>query len=221
MASGFRPTFNIRPEEPAGFPRPAELPPLVTLGDARLGRPSEAVDPAVVTSKVFQARLKTLHWCLIAERGLGIAAPQVGMFERFFVLAMREPTRSDETPAEVSYWINPVIEEASAEQAWCWEGCLSVPGLRGWVRRPAAVLVSGLNERGETVRREFTGWLARAWQHEYDHLDGMLFPHRVADPRHLVSDEALAARADWPAGWPAPGARDQPLGVPLPERDPP
>ena len=169
------------------------LPPLVTMGNPRLAQPSVAVDLRVVGSAEFQERLAFLREALVAYLGIGIAAPQIGWFERV------EITASD------------------GEIDWAWEGCLSVPGLRGWIGRPAAVAVRGYNERGEPVSREFTGWSARVFQHEFDHLEGMLFPYRAADPRHLVTLAELEDRASWPPDWPAPGARDAPLGEVVPD----
>jgi peptide deformylase len=123
-----------------------------------------------------------------------------------------------EPERELQMWINPEVVQTSGEQGWAWEGCLSVPGVRGWIRRPLAVAVRGYNSRGERVSREYTGWAARVFQHEYDHLDGMLFPYRASDPRHVVTLEQLAQREDWPESWPAQGAARAPFGEVLPER---
>ena len=105
--------------------------------------------------------------------------------------------------AAVVFWINPELVWTSPQHAWCWEGCLSVPGFRGWVRRPAALRVRGLGADGAPQEREYDGWEARSFQHEFDHLDGVLFPQRLADLRHLVRDEELTNRERWPADWPA------------------
>ncbi|MBI3993881.1 MAG: peptide deformylase [Candidatus Lambdaproteobacteria bacterium] len=193
------------------------LPPLVTMGHPRLARPSRAVPKRDIATPAFQARLETLHRAMVAYLGIGIAAPQIGWFERFFLMTTSRPGPDGEPEIVLEAWINPRIVSASSESNWAWEGCLSVPGLRGWIRRPAAVAVRGFNHLGEAASREYAGWDARVFQHEYDHLDGLLFPYRAADPRHIVTLEALAAREAWPADWPAPGARDTPLGDVLPE----
>jgi len=195
------------------------LPPLVTLGDPRLAQPSAPVDPEQIATPAFQARLETLRRAMVEYLGIGIAAPQVGWFERFFLMLLDHPGPDGEPQPVLHTWINPQIVSASEEHGWAWEGCLSVPGLRGWIRRPAAVAVRGYNARGEAVSREFRGWEARVFQHEYDHLEGMLFPYRAADPRHVVMTVEMEHRADWPADWPAPGARDAALGAVVP--DPP
>ena len=194
-----------------------ELPSLVTLGDPRLARPSAAVPPEEIPTPEFQARLKILAGAMTAYEGIGIAAPQLGWFERFFLMTEDpgedEPSRQREPLA----WINPEIVSFSREWCWAWEGCLSVPGLLGWIRRPAAVAVRGTDARGKGIGVEYSGWNARVFQHEFDHLDGMLFPYRAADTRHLVTVEALDSREDWPGDWPAAGARDTPQGALLME----
>ena len=193
------------------------LPPLVILGDARLARPSAPLDPAQIRTDAFQERLQTLQEAMFHYLGIGIAAPQIGWFERFFIMTATLPNAHGEPAPVMQAWINPEIVSASPEQCWAWEGCLSVPGLRGWIRRPRSVAVRGYNERGEAIGLEYTDWNARVFQHEFDHLDGMLFPYRAVDPRHVVATEALEEREDWPDGWPAPQARDTPLGEVWPE----
>lgn len=195
-----------------------DLPALVTLGDPRLARPCEPVPVADIGTEAFFERLETLAEAMRHYLGIGIAAPQVGWWERFFLTTVTvHPPGEDEPRLQLQPWINPEIRSFSDELNWAWEGCLSVPGLRGWVRRPAAIAVQGYNQHGERVSREFAGWDARVFQHEYDHLDGWLFPYRLSDPRHLVTLEELENREDWPEDWPAPGARDAPIGEVVPD----
>ena len=193
------------------------IPPLVTLGNPRLARPSAPVEVGEIATAAFRERLEILARAMVEYLGVGIAAPQLGWFERFFVMMPDFPEDEEGTEPEPLFWINPEISGASGECNWAWEGCLSVPGLRGWIRRPAAVGVKGYDLNGEPVSREFAGWDARVFQHEYDHLAGMLFPYRALDPRHLVMTEHLENRDLWPEDWPAPGARDAPLGEVTPE----
>jgi peptide deformylase len=193
------------------------VPPLVTMGDPRLAQPSVPVEPERIATATFRERLETLVRAMVEYLGVGIAAPQIGWFERFFVMVLEREGPDGEPERELQFWINPEIVSASDEHCWAWEGCLSVPGLRGWIRRPAAVAVRGYNEHGERVAREYRGWDARVFQHEYDHLEGMLFPYRAADPRHVVMTPHLEQREAWPPGWPAPGAREAPLGDVVPE----
>jgi peptide deformylase len=215
MPAPFKPLLDLEPEQPSQFAKPPDIPSLVYLGDPELARPCPPVAPASITGEAFQRRLATLHWAMIEYRGLGIAAPQIGWRERLFVVAFPPPPGTCLAP--VQYWINPEIQESSQAHNWAWEGCLSVPGLRGWVRRPAAVLVRGLDGEGQERKHEFTGWEARIFQHEYDHLDGMLFPYRLRDARHLALVDVLEQRTGWPADWPGPGARDVAWGALVPD----
>lgn len=194
-----------------------ELPALVTMGHPFLARPAVAVPVEEITGDAFHERLQVLHACMVEYMGIGIAAPQIGWWERFFLMVANVPGEDGRTEPMVEAWINPEITHASAERNWSWEGCLSVPGFRGWIARPAAVSVRGLNPMGEEVSRELTGYDARVFQHEFDHLEGMLFPYRAEDPRHIVTKEELENRDQWPADWPAPKARDTPLGVVVPD----
>jgi len=207
-------------QNPPEFPPsgPDVLPPLVTQGDPRLAKASEPVNLAEIKTEGFLNKLETLHEALIAYEGIGIAAPQIGWFERvFFMLSMPDGVENEEEEGDLECWVNPVVVEMSQEQGWAWEGCLSVPGFRGWIKRPLTVKVQGLTLHGKPVTREYNGWNARVFQHEYDHLDGWLYTYRAADPRHIVSLEALEHRASWPEDWPAKGASVAPMGVVLPE----
>ena len=184
---------------------PNDIPPLLTLGDPRLAQVSEPVLREDILTLAFQRRIELLKVALDLMGANGIAAPQVGWFQRYFV--MRDPSGT----GQVICWINPEVKMLTEEQVWYWEGCLSVPGFKAYVGRSAAIAVTGLDERGEPLSREFTDWEAHLFQHEFDHLDGVLFPYRVQDPRHMVSAEALEKREHWPEDWPAPGAKHAPI----------
>ena len=184
--------------------RAEALPPLVLIGDPRLAQPCAPVDPAEIPTPDFQEKLRLLLLGLKHHRANGIAAPQLGWFQRF--LLMRDPaTRS------LVAWINPVASATIEERLWTWEGCLSVPGMKAYIGRPAAVTVTGLDGRGAPLSREFRGWEAHLFHHEHDHLDGLLLTHRAEDPNHLVQAEEFERRRAWPPDWPAPGARDAPV----------
>jgi peptide deformylase len=196
---------------------PVDIPPLVTIGHPLLAAPSAPVPVDSISRPEFQERLDLLVAAMDKYLGIGIAAPQIGWFERVFLTTIMVPGPDGKPQGQLQCWINPEIVSVADEQNWAWEGCLSVPGLRGWVRRPAAVAVRGYNHRGEKLSREFRGWDARVFQHEYDHLEGLLYPYRLRDPRHLVTVQELERRAEWPKHWPAPGARDASLGACLPD----
>jgi peptide deformylase len=124
--------------------------------------------------------------------GAGLAAPQVHVPLRvviFRVPAERTTGRSDDRPEPLLALVNPVIEPQGVARELGWEGCLSVPGLRGAVPRFARIRYRGMTPDGESIERTVEGFHARVVQHECDHLDGILYPQRMADLRLLVFNE--------------------------------
>ena len=184
-----------------------ELPAVLTLGHPQLAQPSVPVDLEDIKTDLFQERLALLERGLNRYGANGIAAPQLGWFQRFFL--MRDPSGS----GALVYWINPELEILDSALVWYWEGCLSVPGLKAYVGRPRAIKVDGYDRYGRPLSREFRDWEAHLYQHEHDHLDGILFPYRVADSRHMVTTDELKHRDRWPDDWPVAGAREAPIRV--------
>ena len=188
-----------------------ELPEVLTLGHPQLAQPSVPVDREDIKTTSFQDQLTLLELGLKRYGANGIAAPQLGWFQRFFL--MRDPSGS----GALVYWINPELEILDSALVWYWEGCLSVPGLKAYVGRPRAIKVNGFDRYGNPLNREFRDWEAHLYQHEHDHLDGILFPYRVADPRHMVTADELNQRDGWPYDWPVAGAREAPIRVVNPD----
>jgi peptide deformylase len=121
--------------------------------------------------------------------GVGIAAPQVAQSWRLFILASRPSPRYPHAPTmEPTAIINPQIVDRSAETVLGWEGCLSVPGWRGPVERACWVDVEYFDRFGQPQHTRLTDFVARIFQHEYDHLEGILFVDRVR-PADLISEE--------------------------------
>jgi peptide deformylase len=121
--------------------------------------------------------------------GVGIAAPQVGSSLRLFIIASRPSPRYPHAPTMVpTAMINPEIVARSGELVSGWEGCLSVPDRRGIVLRDRAIEVKYMTPHGELIQQELTDFVARIFQHELDHLDGILFPDRVTAPTDLISE---------------------------------
>ena len=112
--------------------------------------------------------------------GVGLAAPQVGVIQRFFVVELPEDEENNQ-PAETYILFNPEIVKGRGEQVG-YEGCLSIPGYIGEVARQEHITVKGLNEKGKSVRLKVQGYLARVFQHEIDHLDGILFTDSLTYP---------------------------------------
>ncbi|GBR48167.1 peptide deformylase [Neokomagataea thailandica] len=134
--------------------------------------------------------LETMH----DARGAGLAAPQIGQALRLFVYHVPSSRCQDgEAAIEPCALINPVLMPVGEEQMVCREGCLSIPGLRADVPRYKRVRYSGLNENGMAVSGIATGFHANVLQHEYDHLDGILYPERIKDfTRFAFQDETPA-----------------------------
>ena len=112
--------------------------------------------------------------------GVGLAAPQVGIRQRFFVVELPED-EEEGLPRETYVLFNPKIVKSQGEQVGI-EGCLSIPGYVGEVARFEQVTLKALDEQGRPVRHKVDGYLARVFQHEIDHLDGVLYTDRMTDP---------------------------------------
>ena len=158
-----------------------------------IARPVEAFDSTDV-----QAFIDDLIETLAASNGVGIAAPQVGVSLRIFlVMPVSDPHQSGQEVTEPLVMINPEITAHSTETVKDWEGCLSVPGLRGVVPRYRSVTLRYQGRDGRFEEKEFADFAARICQHEYDHLDGLLYLDRMDSVKDIISDEyyrILAAR---------------------------
>lgn len=127
--------------------------------------------------------------------GAGIAAPQIGVSARVVIFELKDnPRYPHVAPVPYTVLINPLLTPLGSEQDEGWEGCLSVPGMRGLVPRFRRLRYRGFDARGEPVDRSVEGFHARVVQHEVDHLDGILFPQRVRDLRHFGFEDALAGQ---------------------------
>jgi peptide deformylase len=166
--------------------------PILRYGEPLLHRRADRV-PAVDAD--IAALVDDLIATMRAASGVGLAAPQVGVSRRVFVIDVSMGRRSD----GVLVLVNPEFERRAGMQLEE-EGCLSVPGFQATVARPASVRVRGLGRDGEPVTIEGEGLLARALQHEMDHLDGVLFIDRLRPVRrrHILRRvEALRRRGRW------------------------
>jgi peptide deformylase len=130
-----------------------------------------------------------------ALNGAGIAAPQIGISLRVVIFEVRENPRYPQVaPVPYTMLINPVLTPLGDEREEGWEGCLSVPGMRGLVPRFRRVRYQGFGVDGEPLDRTVEGFHARVVQHEVDHLDGILYPQRIADLRNFGFEDALAGQ---------------------------
>ena len=127
-----------------------------------------------------------------ALNGAGIAAPQIGVSLRAVIFEVTSNPRYPQAePVPYTVLLNPVLELLGNERDEAWEGCLSVPGLRGMVARHTNLRYRGFDLDGRPIDRTVTGFHARVVQHEVDHLDGILYPMRVADLRSLGFEDEL------------------------------
>ena len=126
--------------------------------------------------------LEDMHDTMIAENGAGLAAPQIGVSKQVVVFGFKQNPRypnAEEVPYTIL--INPEIKPLGNEEEDGWEGCLSVPGMRGMAPRYAHIRYSGFDQFGKPIEREVSGFHARVVQHECDHLRGILYPMRIRD----------------------------------------
>ncbi|MDE1147495.1 MAG: peptide deformylase [Azospirillaceae bacterium] len=161
---------------------------IARMGHPVLRRPAVAVEepiPAVVR-QLAQDMIETM----IDASGVGLAAPQVHIGWRVIVFRVPADRAAGEN-VDSQVLINPVIEPLSDEMQFGWEGCLSIPGLRGAVPRHNRIRYRGLALDGTVVEREASGFHARVVQHECDHLDGVLYLDRMDDMRFLSFAEEL------------------------------
>ena len=165
---------------------------LLDRGDERLtlkaGKILDIADPE------FQAFIDSLIRCGLENDGVGIAAPQVGKAMRMFIMAPRPNPRYPDAPeSDPVAVINPVILNLSGEMEPGWEGCLSVPGFRAQIRRHQEIDVAFTDRTGRHQRARFSGFMARLFQHEFDHLEGILYPERLEKGSALITLEEFTA----------------------------
>jgi peptide deformylase len=166
---------------------------IVTLPEPVLRRKARTI---TTFNKNLQTLIDDMIETMREAPGVGLAAPQVNISERLIVVEYAEEEEEDEDqsekPRRLFVMINPEIVKSSAETLMGVEGCLSIPNLVGEVERHAAIRVKGLNRHGKPAKVKADGWLARIFQHEIDHLNGILFPDRatrVWQPQDEVEPE--------------------------------
>ncbi len=164
---------------------------VLKMGDPRLLQVSAEVDP--VDAQALAPLLEDMWDTMAAENGAGLAAPQIGVLQRVVIFGYENNPRYPDAPAvPETVLINPVITPLDETTEEGWEGCLSVPGLRGRVSRYSNIHYRGYDQFGKLVEREAKGFHARVVQHECDHLDGVLYPQRMTDMRHFGYLDALS-----------------------------
>ncbi|MGK7891695.1 MAG: peptide deformylase [Leptolyngbyaceae cyanobacterium] len=162
--------------------------PIVQLGNPVLRQIAEPIysyqDPWL------QSLIDELLITLQQSNGVGIAAPQVGISRRLMIVASHPNARYPHAPQmDPVPMLNPKIVDRSTQLVKDWEGCLSVPGIRGLVPRSEAIAITYTDRTGQRQQQQFTGFVARIVQHEYDHLEGKVFLDRVESSADLITDQ--------------------------------
>ncbi len=157
---------------------------ILKMGDPRLLRVAQTVQ--AFGTPALRELIADMFETMEAANGAGLAAPQIGVDLQLVIFGFERNERYPEAGAVPrTVLINPLITPLSLDEEEGWEGCLSVPGLRGRVPRYARIRYSGLDPQGEPIEREAEGFHARVVQHECDHLIGRLYPTRMRDLTQL------------------------------------
>lgn len=163
---------------------------ILRMGDALLLRRAEAVTQFDTSG--LHSLLTDMLDTMLAMDGVGLAAPQIGVNLRVVIFEVSSnPRYPDAETVPQTVLINPVLTPLSDAMEEGWEGCLSIPGMRGLVPRYTHLRYQGYDEYGAAIDRTVTGFHARVVQHECDHLDGFLYPMRIRDLRKFGFNEAL------------------------------
>ena len=164
--------------------------PVLRMGNSLLLQRSQEITEfnTIELDGLIQDMLDTMK----AKDGVGLAAPQIGVSLRLVIFGVdQNPRYPDAQAVPETILINPVIIPLDESTEEAWEGCLSLPGLRGLVPRYSHIKYSGFNAQGEPFETEASGFHARVVQHECDHLDGILYPQRMKDLRQFAYTEEL------------------------------
>lgn len=160
------------------------------MGDPRLLQRAQEV--VAFGTPELERLITDMQDTMLAQQGVGLAAPQIGVDLRVVIFGFDEnPRYPDAESVPYTILINPVLTPLSDEVEEDWEGCLSVPGLRGMVPRWKRLRYTGFDVTGQAIDRTVEGFHARVVQHECDHLDGILYPMRVRDFKQFGFTEEL------------------------------
>lgn len=169
--------------------------PILRMGDSLLMQIAQPVTE--FKTSALQALLRDMADTMAAAGGVGLAAPQIGVGLQVVIFGFEKSERYPSAEAvPPTVLINPVITPLGEEEALGWEGCLSVPGLRGEVPRPNRIRYTGFDAEGQPIDRVVDGFHARVVQHECDHLIGRLYPSRIRDFNRFGFTEALLHKSE-------------------------
>ena len=185
-----------------------EAPTIVQVGDPVLRAPTAAVDPGAIRTSAMRDLVAGMVAAMRAAPGIGLAAPQIGISKRIVVMEDRPEMTADlptdvliereREPSPLRVLINPIVRMVGSETRDFFEGCLSIKGYTAMVTRHREVAVSYLDEKGEPQEWIARGWPARIMQHEYDHLERVLYTDRMIPKSFMSADEFKARYATRP-----------------------
>ena len=163
---------------------------VLKMGDPRLLQVAEPL--TAFGTHELDALIEDMLDTMDEYDGAGLAAPQIGVSKRVVIFGVEHnPRYPDAETVPMTVLINPEITPLTGDMEGGWEGCLSVPGMRGLVERYASIRYRGRDARGQPIERVVDGFHARVVQHECDHLDGILYPTRIRDLRYFGYEEVL------------------------------
>lgn len=166
---------------------------IIQLGHPLLRSSAQLVDN--IQDQNIQNLIDNLIATVGQANGVGIAAPQVAESYRLFIVASRPNLRYPNAPTmEPTAIINPQILAHSSEVVKGWEGCLSIPEIRGYVPRYEAIEIEYTDRNGELQKQELTDFVARIFQHEYDHLNGIVFLDRLESTQDIITEQEYQKR---------------------------
>ena len=165
---------------------------ILRMGEPRLRRVAQPVE-AFDTPGLHEL-IEDMFETMAAADGAGLAATQIGVMQRVMIFGIESnPRYPDAEPVPTTVLVNPQFSVVGDDIVSGWEGCLSVPGMRGYVPRHAKIEYRGFDQYGKNFQREADGFHAVVFQHEYDHLDGILYPDRIIERTKFGFEDELAA----------------------------
>lgn len=167
--------------------------PIAQLGDPVLRQTAQPIEQ--IQADWVQHLVDNMMTTLVQSNGVGLAAPQVGQSFCLLIVASRPNLRYPDAPTmEPTAMLNPVLVAHSDETVKDWEGCLSIPGIRGLVPRYQAIEVEYTTPFGQRIKQQFTDFVARIFQHEFDHLNGLVFLDRLETIQDIVTEQEYMKR---------------------------
>ena len=168
---------------------------IAQVGEEVLRTPARQVEQAEFNQEPLITFIDELLETMLEAEGIGIAAPQVFDPRAIMIIASRPNPRYPDAPdMQPLVLVNPIIKQSSEVQVWEWEGCLSVPGLRGRIERPDSVDVAYLDREGKTQNIKLEGFVARIFLHEFDHLIGKTWLDHITNTENIMANDIWIAK---------------------------